>query len=89
MPSTTTTTVTTITAFLLGYTLSLLLPRPPEDGIDVVTTAILSRRSVFPKQYTPDEPPLPDATIHAILDSARWAPTHHLTEPWKFTVFAS
>jgi nitroreductase len=30
--------------------------------------------------------PLDRATITELLDLARWAPNHHLTNPWRFTV---
>jgi nitroreductase len=30
--------------------------------------------------------PLDRATIAELLDLARWAPNHHLTNPWRFTV---
>ena len=30
--------------------------------------------------------PVPDATIDELLELARWAPNHHLTNPWRFRV---
>ncbi len=36
------------------------------------------------KAYFPE--PLDRATIDALLDSARWAPNHNLTNPWRFRV---
>src|SRR5438094_712004 len=30
--------------------------------------------------------PLDRATIEELLELARWAPNHHLTNPWRFTV---
>jgi nitroreductase len=30
--------------------------------------------------------PVDRATIAELLDLARWAPNHHLTNPWRFTV---
>ena len=27
--------------------------------------------------------PIPEETLWRILDSARWAPNHRLTEPWR------
>jgi nitroreductase len=50
-----------------------------------VNKLIRERRSVFPKQY--DSAPVDDAIIHQMLENARWAPTHRLTEPWHFVVF--
>ncbi len=47
---------------------------------------ISGRRSVFPKDYTGEK--INDELVAKILESARWAPTHKLTEPWRFVVFA-
>lgn len=44
------------------------------------------RRSVFPKQYEPGKP-VDDAVVLQMLENANWAPTHKLTEPWRFTIF--
>jgi nitroreductase len=46
---------------------------------------IKSRRSVFPKDYTGEK--VDDAIVHQMLENANWAPTHKLTEPWRFVVF--
>jgi nitroreductase len=46
---------------------------------------IQSRRSVFPKDYTGDN--VDDSIIHEMLENANWAPTHKLTEPWRFIVY--
>jgi nitroreductase len=46
---------------------------------------ILQRRSVFPMDYTGEL--VPEETILQILENARWAPTHRLTQPWRFLVF--
>lgn len=45
------------------------------------------RRSIFPKQYSPHR--VPRSVLLELLESARWAPTHKLTEPWSFVVFES
>ena len=47
-----------------------------------VETAITTRRTH--KQYGRE--PLERATLEALLDLARFAPNHHLTEPWRFRV---
>lgn len=44
--------------------------------------AIRQRRTV--KQFT-DEP-VPRDQLERILDAARWAPCHRMTEPWRFRV---
>lgn len=47
-----------------------------------VEEAIRTRRTH--KAYAPE--PLPRAEISSLLELARWAPNHHLTEPWHFRV---
>ena len=46
---------------------------------------IKNRRSVFPKDYTGEK--VDNAIIHQMLENANWAPTHKMTEPWRFVVF--
>jgi nitroreductase len=46
---------------------------------------IASRRSVFQQQYSGEQ--VNDAIVHQMLKNANWAPTHKLTEPWRFSVF--
>lgn len=47
-----------------------------------VEEAIRTRRTH--KAYAPE--PLPRAELEELLELARWAPNHHLTEPWHFRV---
>jgi len=47
-----------------------------------VITAIQGRRTI--KQFRSD--PVPEETLWRILDAARWAPNHRLTEPWRIAV---
>lgn len=47
---------------------------------------IQQRRSVYPPQFTGEE--IPKDTIFAMLESARYAPTHRLTQPWRFNVYS-
>jgi nitroreductase len=53
--------------------------------IDQFNSLIKSRRSVFPKQFVKGKH-IPDEIILQLLENANWAPTHKLTEPWRFTV---
>lgn len=46
---------------------------------------IRTRRSVFPKDYTGEK--VDDAIVRQLLENANWAPTHKLTEPWRFIVY--
>lgn len=53
---------------------------------DHLNQLIHARRSVFIPQFEPGKT-IPDAIIHQLLENANNAPTHKLTEPWRFTVF--
>lgn len=46
---------------------------------------IQNRRSVYPELYTGET--IDHEIIEQILENANWAPTHKMTEPWRFTVF--
>jgi len=47
-----------------------------------VETAIRTRRTH--KAFAPT--PVPRQTLDELLELARWAPNHHLTNPWRFRV---
>jgi nitroreductase len=54
-------------------------------NLSEITAVIRNRRSVTPENYT-------DRTVHReqvelILNNAIWAPTHGMTQPWRFKVF--
>jgi len=53
---------------------------------DQVSELLKGRRSVYPTQYTGE--PVSNAIIEEMLENANWAPTHRLTEPWRFVVFS-
>ena len=44
--------------------------------------AVRSRRTH--KSFGPD--PVPRETLDELFELARWAPNHHLTQPWRFRV---
>lgn len=50
-----------------------------------VLEAIKYRRSIFPSSYIAAE--LKKEDIMQILEAANYAPSHKLTEPWRFRVF--
>ena len=52
---------------------------------DQLNELIHQRRSVFPEDYTGER--VSDVIVKQILENARWAPTHKLTQPWRFLVF--
>lgn len=49
-----------------------------------VRQAIRERRSVGAFS----DRPVARATVEDLIEAATWAPTHHLTQPWRFTVLA-
>jgi nitroreductase len=51
----------------------------------ILSDIIKRRRSIFPVSYTRQE--IPVEVIKQILESANYAPSHKLTEPWRFIVF--
>ena len=55
-------------------------------NIEEVNRLIRNRRSVFPKQFVEGKK-IDDDIVKQILENATWAPSHGLTEPWKFIVF--
>ena len=50
-----------------------------------INEAIRTRRSVYPAQFI--NKTIPKEIISALLVNANHAPTHKLTEPWRFKVF--
>ncbi len=50
-----------------------------------ISALIRRRRSVYPKMY--NDRPVPEEIVREVLENANWAPTHKLTEPWRFQVF--
>ncbi len=52
---------------------------------DKLSEIIKSRRSVYPEMYEDKE--IEDKIIYQILENANWAPTHKMTQPWRFKVF--
>lgn len=52
-----------------------------------VMALIKHRRSIFPKDYNGTrQSELPKEVLEHMLEAANWAPTHGLTEPWRFVV---
>ena len=56
-----------------------------KSEINIISQIIRERRSVFPKQFSGEQ--IRKDVMEEILENANWAPTHKLTEPWRFTVF--
>jgi nitroreductase len=57
-----------------------------QEEINVLDKIISSRRTVKPEAFNGEI--IPDEHILKILESANWAPTHGLTEPWRCIVFS-
>ncbi|MCJ0743023.1 nitroreductase family protein [Pedobacter montanisoli] len=51
---------------------------------EILAQIIKNRRSVFTDSYIEKE--IPRGVIEQILESANYAPTHKLTQPWRFIV---
>lgn len=51
-----------------------------------INQLIANRRSIYPTMFSGEL--IDDNIIHQILENANWAPSHRLTEPWRFTVFS-
>ena len=47
-----------------------------------VKDAILTRRTIFKFK----QEPVPNDVIEQVFSFGIWAPNHHVTEPWRFTV---
>jgi len=54
------------------------------SNYDIVSQIIKERRSIFPASYIKKE--ISIEVINQILETANYAPTHKLTQPWRFTV---
>ncbi|MFA6277069.1 MAG: nitroreductase [Pedobacter sp.] len=54
------------------------------SNYEVLSKIIKNRRSIFPDSYIQKE--ITVDIIEQILESANYAPTHKLTQPWRFVV---
>ncbi|MDA8744606.1 nitroreductase [Rubripirellula amarantea] len=52
---------------------------------DPITAVIRCRRTVKPAMFS--DQAVDDAILREMLENANWAPTHGMTEPWRFFVF--
>ena len=53
--------------------------------IHPISEVIRKRRAIFPNSY--NDKPISGELIREVLENANWAPTHKMTEPWRFRVF--
>ena len=54
-------------------------------SVSEISELIRHRRTIYPKDCTSRE--VHREVVERILTNATWAPTHGLTQPWRFTVF--
>ncbi len=54
--------------------------------ISAFNQMIASRRSIYPRDYKNEK--IEEEIIWQILKNAHWAPTHKMTVPWRFKVYA-
>ena len=53
--------------------------------IDQISALIRHRRTIKPGDMGPR--PVSEEHLRVVLENANWAPTHGMTEPWRFEVF--
>lgn len=58
----------------------------PDFNPAEVSKIIRGRRSMFGGQFKENDP-VDDTIIEEMLENANWAPTHKLTQPWRFIVY--
>eukprot|EP00929_Paragymnodinium_shiwhaense_P121207 TRINITY_DN93367_c0_g1_i1.p1 TRINITY_DN93367_c0_g1~~TRINITY_DN93367_c0_g1_i1.p1 ORF type:complete len:245 (+),score=59.98 TRINITY_DN93367_c0_g1_i1:53-787(+) len=68
-----------------GVVLCSLLSRKRSDDVDIVEKAVVNRRSMFLQDLNGES--AADEDVMRMLEAANWAPTHGLTQPWRFSVF--
>lgn len=56
-----------------------------EFNVEEINHLIRSRRSMYPQLYT--DQVIDREIVEQVLENANWAPTHRITEPWRFQVF--
>ncbi|MCP4520561.1 MAG: nitroreductase [Cytophagales bacterium] len=55
-------------------------------NVNEINRLIKERRSVYPQMFNGEV--IDKEIVEQILENANWAPTHRITEPWRFTVFS-
>lgn len=54
-------------------------------NLSEITSIIRDRRTIYPEQYSTRK--IHKEQIELLLNNAVWAPTHGMTQPWRFIVF--
>ncbi|GAB3256287.1 hypothetical protein GCM10027347_18000 [Larkinella harenae] len=56
-----------------------------QTPFETINEIIRTRRSIFPPEYSDKQ--VPREVVEAVVANANFAPTHRLTQPWRFTIF--
>jgi nitroreductase len=54
-------------------------------NLSEINDLIRDRRTIYPEQFS--ERKVHKEIIEVMIENARWAPTHKITQPWYFVVF--
>lgn len=54
-------------------------------SVSELSELVKQRRTIYPKDHSPRE--VHKEIIERMLTNASWAPTHGMTQPWRFTVY--
>ena len=57
-----------------------------EDNFRLISDVISKRRSIKPAKMNGKK--IPDDKVYELIKLADWAPTHKITEPWRFIVYS-
>ncbi len=57
------------------------------DTFDILRKTIINRRSTKPAALNGKK--IDDEQVKQLLELASWAPTHGMTEPWRFVVYSN
>ena len=55
-------------------------------SLSEITDLIRARRTIYPKDYS--ERVVHKEIVERVLSNATWAPTHGMTQPWRFSVYS-
>ncbi|GAA4086465.1 nitroreductase [Mucilaginibacter panaciglaebae] len=58
-----------------------------DTNFDILSSVVKNRRTIKPFMMNGQK--IADDQISQLLELADWAPTHGLTEPWRFVVYAN
>lgn len=55
-------------------------------SLSEITDLIRTRRTIYPKDYS--DRVVQKEIVERVLTNATWAPTHGMTQPWRFSVYS-